>query len=264
MTVSVLIPACNAEATIAKTLKAIAAQSRAPDEILVCDDGSSDLTASLARSFPGVKVLSQPNGGTSVARNTLVENATGEVVAFCDADDRPHPEWLATLVALLERHDAEIALCGLFAGRDLSEKRYVYPAAGEGAAEGKIFYRQQLAHGEDCRSYLPCCAIRRELLLAHPEARGIRGLQIQEDEVLLLAAAKSCRRFAYTDQCLYDYLYREKSVCGIYFRDPKAAAKRYHQYFLRDRAKWRITHRPWYLAKALANFLRWRLKGGTV
>ena len=106
-TVTALIPCYNAEAYLAEAIEGVLAQTRAPDEILVVDDCSTDGSRAVAERFAsrGVRLLSTPrNGGGSVARNVGIRAASGEIIASCDADDRWEPDHLSTVVGLLERH----------------------------------------------------------------------------------------------------------------------------------------------------------------
>ena len=87
-TVSVIVPAYNARATILPTVTSALEQSHAPVEIIVVDDGSTDDTASIASSLPiPVRVIRKPNGGPASARNVGALAAIGEWLAFLDADD---------------------------------------------------------------------------------------------------------------------------------------------------------------------------------
>jgi GT2 family glycosyltransferase len=101
--VSVIIPAYNAAAFLPATLRSIFAQSSPPGEIIVVDDGSTDDTIAVARSF-GVRVIALTNGGPSAARNAGMRAATGEYVAFLDADDLWAPEKLAMQCAALRAY----------------------------------------------------------------------------------------------------------------------------------------------------------------
>ena len=95
MRVSVLVPAYNSAATIAATLDSVLRQTMPPDEILVMNDGSIDDTATILRSYePHIKVFSQSNGGLSSARNKLIAEAQGDLIAFLDSDDLWHPRYL--------------------------------------------------------------------------------------------------------------------------------------------------------------------------
>jgi glycosyltransferase involved in cell wall biosynthesis len=104
---SVIVPARNAEATLPRTLEALASQELdEPYEVIVVDDGSSDATVTLARSAPGgVKVLEQSALGPAQARNRGVAEAQGSALAFCDADVFPTPGWLAAGLSALDSVD---------------------------------------------------------------------------------------------------------------------------------------------------------------
>ncbi len=94
--VSVIVPAHNAGATIGRTLDALAAQDVESDfEVVVVDDGSTDDTGTVA-GRQEVRVVRHANArGAAAARNSGVEAARGEVLAFTDADCEPLPNWLA-------------------------------------------------------------------------------------------------------------------------------------------------------------------------
>jgi glycosyltransferase involved in cell wall biosynthesis len=86
--VSVMIGAYNAAPYLGEAIESVFAQDYEPIELIVVDDGSTDGTADVARSFARVQVIQQENGGNGAARNRAVENASGELFAFLDADDR--------------------------------------------------------------------------------------------------------------------------------------------------------------------------------
>ncbi len=101
--VSVVIPAYNAEGYLAATIESVLAQTYRPLEVLVVDDGSSDGTVALARSFGDpVRVIEQENKGPAGARNTGFAEARGDIIALLDADDLWMPERLAACVDLLQ------------------------------------------------------------------------------------------------------------------------------------------------------------------
>ena len=93
--VSVIIPAYNAEAFLARAIRSVEAQSFQDFEIVVVDDGSTDRTAEIARGFSRVRYVRGSHRGEAAARNRGLEEAQGELVAFVDADD----EWLAEKLA---------------------------------------------------------------------------------------------------------------------------------------------------------------------
>lgn len=86
-TTSVVIAVFNGEQYIAAALESVFAQTRPVSEILVVDDGSTDRTVSVVRSFPGVTLLQQPNSGPAAARNRAIRQTRGDYLAMLDADD---------------------------------------------------------------------------------------------------------------------------------------------------------------------------------
>ncbi|MHC5098093.1 MAG: glycosyltransferase family 2 protein, partial [Planctomycetota bacterium] len=105
MKISVVIPAYNAEKHIARAIESVLAQTRPADEVIVIDDGSSDGTGDVVRSF-GDKVIfiQQENAGASVARNAGIEAATSDWIAFLDADDEWLPNKIELQIAQLKRN----------------------------------------------------------------------------------------------------------------------------------------------------------------
>ena len=86
--VSIVIPCYNCELFLAETLESAFAQSYAHTEMIVIDDGSTDGTARLIRSYAGrVKAEFGPNRGASAARNRGTALARGEFIQYLDADD---------------------------------------------------------------------------------------------------------------------------------------------------------------------------------
>jgi glycosyltransferase involved in cell wall biosynthesis len=91
--VSVVVCAYNAEATIDECLAHTCALDYPNLEVIVVDDGSTDATAELTRRHPRARLLQVPHGGLSVARNAGFQAASGALVAYLDSDAYPSPEW---------------------------------------------------------------------------------------------------------------------------------------------------------------------------
>jgi GT2 family glycosyltransferase/sugar lactone lactonase YvrE len=95
--VSVVICAYNAGDTLDDCLDSLARLNYPDFEVIVVNDGSRDATGDIARRYP-VRLIEVPNGGLSAARNIGLSAATGEIVAYTDADVRVDPDWLTYLV----------------------------------------------------------------------------------------------------------------------------------------------------------------------
>lgn len=111
--VSVIIPVFNAARTIEQAIDSVRAQTFTDFEIVAVDDGSTDGSIELLRRYGGaVKVLQQENRGPSAARNLAIANSSGEFLGCLDGDDWWKPEFLATMLAALERNpQAVMAYC---------------------------------------------------------------------------------------------------------------------------------------------------------
>ena len=103
--VSIVIPAYNSAAVLGSAVASVLAQGYDDWELIVADDGSTDATAEVAASLERVRLVrAERNGGPAAARNLALRHASGELVAFLDADDRWLPDYLETQIA---RYDAE-------------------------------------------------------------------------------------------------------------------------------------------------------------
>lgn len=99
--ISVVVPTYNRASLIGETIESILSQSYAPAEVIVVDDGSTDETESLIRSFPStVKYYRIENSRTPAARNFGVSQAASPWIAFCDDDDLWARDKLAKQIAL--------------------------------------------------------------------------------------------------------------------------------------------------------------------
>jgi glycosyltransferase involved in cell wall biosynthesis len=100
--ISVVIPAYNAERFLADALASVQRQQACHLEIIVLDDGSTDGTRQIAEPWPGVRYFWQANSGIGAARNAGVAQASGELLAFLDADDLWTDDKLQRQLAVLE------------------------------------------------------------------------------------------------------------------------------------------------------------------
>ena len=112
--VSILIPCHNAAPWLAQALESALSQVWAHKEIIVVDDGSSDESAKIARTYAGhgVHLLAQENRGAAAARNRALREARGDFFQFLDADDLISPDKISAQMALLaSRPTGTVASC---------------------------------------------------------------------------------------------------------------------------------------------------------
>jgi glycosyltransferase involved in cell wall biosynthesis len=109
---SVILPAYNVSAHLGACLDGLTRMKVGPDmmEIIVVDNNSTDDTVAIARSFPGVRLLHEPEQSSYAARNLGVRESSGEYLAFLDPDCRPEPNWLTALDESFQHEGTHVVL----------------------------------------------------------------------------------------------------------------------------------------------------------
>jgi len=102
--VSVIIAVSNCERYLAQAIKSVLAQTYRPIELIIVDDGSTDGTADIARSYKEVHYIYQDNQGVAAARNTGISASQGQFISILDADDLFPPNKLKVQVTYLLKH----------------------------------------------------------------------------------------------------------------------------------------------------------------
>jgi len=112
MTVTVVVCAYNEARLLSACLHSLKSQTRPPDRIIVVNNASTDETAAVARSVPGVTVIDEPVKGLVVARETARRADAADVLAYVDADCRAPITWLERICGRFEQPGAPVAVTG--------------------------------------------------------------------------------------------------------------------------------------------------------
>ncbi len=115
--VSVVATVLNEAASLRRLLDSLAAQTRPPDEVVICDGGSTDGTVRLlegAAAGLNLRVVQRAGANISQGRNAAIRAATGEVIAVTDAGVRLSPRWLEEIVAPFDRDVTVQSVAGFF------------------------------------------------------------------------------------------------------------------------------------------------------
>lgn len=132
MKISVIVPAYKAEGSIDRCVSSLINQSFADIEIVLVNDGSTDDTLKKCRAWEEkdkrVVVIDQPNGGVSAARNKGLQRATGDYVAFVDADDWVAPDMYEKLLSASKNGEADMTVCSIYhvSGKNITEGNHVF------------------------------------------------------------------------------------------------------------------------------------------
>ena len=214
MRFSVIIPVYNVEKYLRECLDSVLDQSFPDWEAVCVNDGSTDGSAAILDEYAGkdsrVKVISQPNGGLSAARNTGLKAASGEYVLFLDSDDWLEPQALEVLASKL---DGEDMLC--FSGRRYFEDERAYHEPDRLTAceypSGMDYYNDNaLAHRDFAFVCVVLRAFRRSFLLEN----GLffkEGIY-HEDNLFTPKACYYAGQVKVVNECLYDYRVRANSI----------------------------------------------------
>jgi glycosyltransferase involved in cell wall biosynthesis len=193
--VTALIDTYNHELFIARAIESVLAQDYPARnfEILVVDDGSTDRTAEIVRTFaPRLRVITKPNGGQASAFNVGIREARGEIIAFLDGDDWWYPPKLSRTVDFLDLNP-NVAVLGhaIHQVDAIADKSFltIPPAEAElsfDSVEGAALFRRMMCFFGTSR-----LAIRKEVALSVlpiPER-----ILIEADEYLAIAATAKSR-----------------------------------------------------------------------
>jgi glycosyltransferase involved in cell wall biosynthesis len=152
-TVSIIVPAYNAERTITETIESLLKQTFSDFELIIINDGSTDKTVEVveAISDPRIKVFSYENGGLPVARNRGMARATGEFLTFIDADDLWTPDKIESQVeALRSNPEAGVAYSWTAFINEKSEYLYAWePLHYQGNVYRDLLYRNFISSGSN-------------------------------------------------------------------------------------------------------------------
>ena len=202
-TISVIIPNYNRAGLIGETLDNVLAQSRAPDEVIVVDDGSTDDSAAMIERYgQRVTLIRQENRGPGAARNRGLAAARGDLIQFMDSDDLWSLNKLEVQERALEASGADFAYSPWLQAR-LEDGRALH-------AEPPIQQRLLPSARSPLAWYLrgwvivfQCCLFRRALLDTVGPYR--EDLMPSEDSELLFRILKSGARSVHVPEALVLY-----------------------------------------------------------
>lgn len=204
--VSVIVPCFNLEKLVGEAVKSALAQTYPRVEVIVIDDGSTDGTVDVLRSFnDDIRWETGPNRGACVARNRGLALARGDLVQFLDADDLLHPKKLELQVPECLRHPGTVVFCdgdqvdletgrhlGVFAREIGDADPVIYMLGGGLITNAPVHHRSALEAVGGFREDLPCA----------------------QERDLHLRLACSGLLFHRLPKCLFTHRHRVGSVSG--------------------------------------------------
>ncbi|MBP3408609.1 MAG: glycosyltransferase [Bacteroidaceae bacterium] len=201
--IGVIVPVYNTEKYIRQCLDSILAQTYTNWEAILVDDGSTDNSGKICDEYAAkdkrFKVIHQENGGVSVARQTGLDNVTGDYIIHCDPDDWIEPQMLKELIDKALEGDYDMVICDYYEFRGVSKfyvsQRIVNPITSK-EVQNKIV--NQELHGNCWNKLIRkdyCCRV----------SFTPKDISLAEDELYIVRILNNNLRVAYIDNALYNY-----------------------------------------------------------
>ncbi len=209
--ISVVIPAYNSAEHIAEAIDSVLKQKFREHEIIVVNDGSPDsvqFERAIKMQLEDIIYIKQRNAGAGMARNLAIEHARGDIVAFLDADDVWHRDFLASQYVFLERNGYDMVYCDaeLFGMRSPYRRTFMETAPSKGEANFDSILDIQ------CNVITSGTMARKETLL---NAGLFEKEQVaSEDFHLWLRVAKSGAKIGYQEKPLLKYRVHVNGLSG--------------------------------------------------
>jgi|GEM_PF-2593775 glycosyltransferase involved in cell wall biosynthesis len=205
--VSIVIPAYNCQDKILHTIKSVSGQSYGNVEMILCDDGSADLTLSIAREEAckdhRIIIVSDSNHGPAHARNEGIKRARGKYLVFVDSDDSVSEHYISDMLELAEDNDCDLVISGYRRRYADGSEQTVLPPPGVYAADrfpvifGELF-RKSLIQG-------PCWKMFRMDVVKENHVRFREDWRLGEDAWFVYSYLEHVKKAALVDKANYSY-----------------------------------------------------------
>ena len=222
--ISIVVPAYNIEAYLPRCLDSIMSQTYQNIEIVLVDDGSTDLSGQIADDYsvqyPGkFQVLHLENGGVTQARLTGIATANGEWIGFVDGDDVIEPDMYQRLLKNAQQYGADISHCGYQTIVNEGERVHYFYNTGRLVQQDRISGMKDLLSGSFVEPGL-CNKLFRKTLFQSLLQTGTfdTSVKINEDLLMNYYLFKAANSAVYEDFCPYHYLVRSTSVTRSEFK----------------------------------------------
>lgn len=224
--VSVIVPIYNVERYLSRCMDSLLNQTMQEIEIILVDDGSPDSCPSMcdeyAQNDNRIRVVHKRNAGLGLARNSGLEIAQGEYVAFIDSDDYIDETFLEKLYTVASQYDVQAAYCGINtvnSGNKIINRRKEVPAITlfEGNQECRRIGLDMVANPEKVENSRFMMSVwhsifKLDFLLKHEIKFCSERDFISEDMIFDIDFFSVAERVVYIPDCLYYYCHNESSL----------------------------------------------------
>lgn len=214
--VSVIVPVYNVENELKTCIESIISQSHENWELWLIDDGSTDKSPMLCDEYEKrdsrIHVLHKENGGVSAARNSGLQQVTGEYVLFVDSDDYLEKQALEKMVAEAEDKTADVVLCGFFY-RVMHDNSVVENVADASFAGDNKELAKTVFAGVFEKDLInpPWNKLIKRSVLQENNLQFNEAYSILEDLSFSVQLLEKCSKVVIMKEALYNYVYKEQN-----------------------------------------------------
>ena len=224
-TIDILIPIYNGEKYIQKCLDSLLAQTYKNIRIVVADDGSTDKTSSIVKSYlkkhDNIELYAKQNEKSiSKTRNFLLTKIKSPLFTFFDSDDYAEPTYIETLFNLLKKYNVDMSLCGKSRH---NENKTINLEKLNKSRNSLIFMNKQEVLAEMLSSNLFNGTVYCKLMKTEKlgNANFDENIHYGEDLDFCFKIMQNCNSFVYTNKMLYHYIIRDGSIVTSKFNTKK-------------------------------------------
>lgn len=233
--ISIIIPVYNAESTIKNTLESLLQQTYKNIEIVCVDDGSSDDSLRILNDYSNayperIKVIHQENKGVSVARNTGIDAANGEILMFVDADDNLTTRACERISEVFRDGTIEVFTFG-FVCRP--EEAMPLGMSKELRPPEKTYshFHPDLLFKDKSRPYICRTAVTKQLIYRE-HIRFEPDITLGEDQIIYFLLYPLANKIALSPEQLYIYNMNNESATHSNANDAEGSLKKLQQHML--------------------------------
>lgn len=222
--ISIIIPVYKVEEFLDSCVKSVVSQSYKNLEIILVDDGSPDncprLCDEWVKKDDRIKVIHKKNGGLSSARNTGLEEMSGDYVLFIDSDDSIHSQTCEILLKNLEKNNADISMASyrnVYSLKGLKEKKYNLNKLKTDIYENDEIY--ELIFNKK----IPLIMVAWMKLYKKEIFKDLKFEEgkLHEDEFIIHKTFNLCKKLVNVNIPLYNYLQRQNSIIKSSFSEKR-------------------------------------------
>lgn len=239
-TISVIIPVYNCREYLEKCVESILSQTYPHVQVLLVDDGSTDGSGEICDAFVAqdqrVLIMHQPNGGVSKARNTGLEQATGDWILFVDSDDYVEPDYCCRMLDAAQQCGTDVVIA-----RPTTEQ--LPETRNYDAAEIELLKRTCLAYDESQFDYNidgPWGKLFRREIIEDNQIRFPENLSRSEDAWFCATVYEHTKSICCLNWFGYIHVEREGSLCRRFAPD----APEMLEQILTENQKWIQQYHP--------------------